>query len=217
MGDCTSTAATSPSAKASARLRCARSSAEKRAARRHVDRDGFRDAELARGGVGRERVLPLGMNRRKADHLVAPSDSAGHERRLDERSRAVVHRGVGDVHSGQRADHRLVLVDRLERALADLGLVGRVGGEELRLRHDVIDDARDVVVVAAGTHEAHQFRRRDVLIGERGHMRRELDLREALGQVQSTVEPDGLRNDIEQRINVGQRRQREAWLRAVRT
>ena len=69
--------------------------------------------------------------------------------------RAVVEGGVGDVHAGQLADHRLVLVDRPQRALARLGLVGRVRGEELAAEEHVIDHARDVVVVGAAPEERH--------------------------------------------------------------
>ena len=44
---------------------------------------------------------------------------------------AVVERSVGHVESGELADGRLELEDALQRPLADLGLVGRVGGREL--------------------------------------------------------------------------------------
>jgi len=36
-------------------------------------------------------------------------------------------RGVGDLHSGQVDDHGLVVEQRLEAALGDFSLVGRVG------------------------------------------------------------------------------------------
>ena len=49
-------------------------------------------------------------------------------------ARAVVVRGRDDVQAGQLGEQRLVLVDRLERALADLRLVRRVGGVELAAR-----------------------------------------------------------------------------------
>ena len=88
---------------------------------------------------------------------VTPGYSARHQGRLDECRGTVVHRGVGDVHTGQRADHRLVLVDRLQRALAHFGLVRGVGGEELRFRDHMVDDTRHVVVVAARSHEADEL------------------------------------------------------------
>ena len=67
--------------------------------------------------------------------------------------RAVVARGVRDVHPGQLADDRLVLEDRLEDALAHLGLVRRVRGQELAARHERVDERRDVVVVDPGAEE----------------------------------------------------------------
>ena len=56
-------------------------------------------------------------------------------------------------HAGQRGDHRLVFVDELQRALAGLGLVRRVGAVELAARHDRPDRRRDVVLVGAGADE----------------------------------------------------------------
>ena len=49
--------------------------------------------------------------------------------------RAVVARRVRDVHAGELADRGLVLEDRLEDALAHLGLVRRVRGQELAALH----------------------------------------------------------------------------------
>ena len=62
----------------------------------------------------------------------------------------VVDGGVTYVHARELADLGLILEDGLEHALAHLGLVGRVGGQELLLGGDVLDDAGDVVVVGPG-------------------------------------------------------------------
>jgi hypothetical protein len=86
--------------------------------------------------------------------LGAPVDGVGHERGLGQRRGAVVDRRVGHVHAGQLGDHRLVLVDRAQRALAGLRLVGRVRGEELAAQDHVVDGARHVVIVGAGAEEA---------------------------------------------------------------
>ena len=45
--------------------------------------------------------------------LAAPGDAMGHQHRLDRRGRAVIHRGVGDIHAGQRRDLGLELENRL--------------------------------------------------------------------------------------------------------
>ena len=59
----------------------------------------------------------------------------------------VVARGVGDIHSGELADRRLVLEDRLKHPLAHLGLVGRIRGQELSAGKYGVDDRGNVVVV----------------------------------------------------------------------
>ena len=50
---------------------------------------------------------------------------------LDAGGGAVVERCVGDLEAGEAGDDRLVLEQRLQHALGDLGLVRRVGGDEL--------------------------------------------------------------------------------------
>ena len=77
------------------------------------------------------------------DDLVAARDAQRHHHRLVHGRAAVVERGVGDLHVGQPADGGLVLVDRLERALRELGLVRRVGGVELAPRDDRVDRRRE--------------------------------------------------------------------------
>ena len=75
----------------------------------------------------------LGVQVARDEDLVAACVDAGHHRSLRDRGRAVVQRCIRHVHRGQLGDERLELVDRLQRALACLGLVGRVRGVELRL------------------------------------------------------------------------------------
>ena len=56
----------------------------------------------------------------------------------------VEHGGVGDVETGEVADHRLVVEEGFEAALADFGLVGCVGGVPGWILEDVaLDDAGD--------------------------------------------------------------------------
>ena len=66
---------------------------------------------------------------------------------------AVVDRGVGNVHAGQFADHRLVFKDGLQHALTHLRLIGRVGGDERLLGGHRADHGGYVVVVRARAAE----------------------------------------------------------------
>ena len=92
--------------------------------------------------VGREHLRgSAGAARRATAHLAAAREAQRHQHRLGGRGGAVVHRGVRDLEPGERADHRLELEDRLQRALADLGLVRRVRGRELRARDERVDRA----------------------------------------------------------------------------
>ena len=64
---------------------------------------------------------------RREQRLGAPGDPPAMRDRFPARGRAVVHRGVGDVAAEQPRDLGLELEQHLQRALGDLGLVGRVG------------------------------------------------------------------------------------------
>ena len=81
-------------------------------------------------------------------------DADGHHHRLGSAGGTVVHAGVGHVHAGQLGNHGLKLEDRLQRALRDLGLVGRVAGEELAALHQGVDHHRPVVTIGSGAEKA---------------------------------------------------------------
>ena len=87
------------------------------------------------------------------DDLLAAGDAAGHQDGFGQAGGAVVHSGVGDVHSVEGADHRLEFEDDLEGALGDFGLVRGVGGEELAAGHEGLDGGRHKMVVGAGAEE----------------------------------------------------------------
>ena len=97
------------------------------------------------------------MHSARDEHPVATRRADRHQGRLRGRCRAVVVRCRDDVESGQLGDERLVFVDRLERALADLGLVGRVGRVELAAAQDLVDRCRYVMAVGTGAQEADQI------------------------------------------------------------
>jgi hypothetical protein len=61
--------------------------------------------------------------------------------------RPVVDGRVRDVHAGQLADRGLVLEDRLQHALAQLGLVGRVRGQQLAALEAKVEDLRQHLLV----------------------------------------------------------------------
>ena len=94
------------------------------------------------------------------DLAVALRAADGHQHGLGRRAAAVVEAGVRDIEAGEPRDERLVLEHDLQIALADLGLVRRVGRVELAAAGDLIDDGRDEVVVAAAAEEADLCSRR---------------------------------------------------------
>jgi len=123
---------------------------------------------------------------RLGDHdLRAAGRVLGDEAGVRGDGRAVVAGGVRDVHSGQLADCRLVLEDRLQHALAELGLVRGVRGQELAALQHRVDDRRHVVVVHPRAEERQLGAHVCVLGRERlevrvqlllGHRRRQLEL-----------------------------------------
>ena len=79
------------------------------------------------------------------------ADRFGHGRRF------VEQRGGGDRQAGQFGDQRLEVEQHLQPALADLGLVGRVGRVPGRILEQVaLDDRRHEAAVVAGADEALQ-------------------------------------------------------------
>ena len=93
-----------------------------------------------RDAVGQRHFLPFGY-------------PAGHQRGLGQAGRAVIHAGVGHLHAVEVADQGLELIDHLEGPLAGLGLVGRVGGNELAPGYQRFDYRGDKVVVGACAQE----------------------------------------------------------------
>ena len=104
--------------------------------------------------------------------LVGPS----YERHRLGGSRALVEqRGVGGLEPGEVGDHRLEVQQRLEPALADLGLVGRVGGVPGRVLEHVAayDGRRHRAVVAESDHRDQRVVHRSDLaeLGRGGALR----------------------------------------------
>ena len=151
------------------------------------------DRQAAAEEVGRDRLAVVAMDRPRHEDALAMGRPAGHQRRLGGRRGAVVVRGRDDVEPDELADQRLVLVDRLEGALADLGLVRRVGRVPLAAEQDLVDGGGAVVAVDAGPEERGEV---DPVARREGlEARRELELRLGLRQVEAAG-PRGLRRDV---------------------
>ena len=92
----------------------------------------FLDPDREGRKVGTDDVLVLGVEGGgDEDDIAGLGVVPGHEDGLREGGGAVVVRGVHHFHAEKLRGHGLVLEDGLERALGHLGLVGRIGGEEL--------------------------------------------------------------------------------------
>ena len=96
---------------------------------------------------------------------------------------------------------RLEFEDRLERALADLGLIRRVGGEELAALDQVVQARRRVVTIVARAEERRRLGAIEVL---RRHLRQcslHLDLARRIRQLELCRRQRALRQIAEQLIH----------------
>ena len=144
---------------------------------------------------------------RLGEHDLRPAGvRPRHEARVGRDRRAVVARRVRDVHRRQLADRGLVLEDRLQHALAHLGLVRRVRRQELAAGEERVDDRRDVVVVDPHPEEAELARRVRVPLRELGERADERRLGQRLGHVELAVEPHAGRDLLEELLERGDRR-----------
>ena len=161
---------------------------------------GRASASVRRPRTPRARTPPLARRSRASRRTAGRRPRLTRTRRtragprhvhgLDERGRAVVQRGVRDLHAGELADHRLELEQRLQRALGELRLVracttcrtpsdpraprrrsGRSGRRRPRPR---------------STRARRRARFRDASAPEVGH---DLHLGDAVGEVEVAVEP----------------------------
>ncbi len=144
------------------------------AGRRPVGHQGDLVELEAPAEVGPQRPAIVRVDPAAHEHAVAAGGAAGHQRGLGRGRGAVVVRCRDDVQVDQLGHQRLVLVDALERALADLGLVRRVGGVPLAAQQQLVDGRRAPVAVDAGAQERHQVG--PVASGHRGQPGRQLQL-----------------------------------------
>ena len=166
------------------------------AAVRHLD-----DLEAESGRVRLHDLAHLRVRRLGDDDLRPPGRVLRDEARVGGDRRAVVAGSVRDVHPGQLADRRLVLEDRLQHALAHLGLIRRVRGEELAALKDGVRDRRNVVVVDACAEERELARRVDVSRRELLEMPLQLRLAQRRLEVELPLEAHAGRNVAEQLVD----------------
>ena len=105
------------------------------------------------GRDGRDRGAIMRMQISRQHRLAALGDPVRHQHRLGRRGRAVIHRGIGHFHAGQHGDLSLKLEQCLQRALGDLGLIGRIGSKELGALNQVVDARRNVMPIGAAADE----------------------------------------------------------------
>ena len=152
------------------------------------------DPQAGRLHVGGEHVPVVRRHRVEHGDTVSPGQPGGHEHGFGHGRRSVVHAGVGDLHPGELAHHRLELVVRLQRALGDLGLVRRVAGHELAAGGDLPHHSGDEVAVRASAQEGRVPAGRDVLCRHGLDLPAQLELRSGRWQVQLRVAV--LRGDV---------------------
>jgi hypothetical protein len=145
------------------------------------DERDVRDLEAALEVRGQR--LPIVRMHAPGDEDPFPSGrTARHQRRFGGRGGPVVMRGADHVQVDQLRDQRFVLIDALERALADLRLVGRVRGVPLAAEEKLVDRRRRPMAIDARAQERNEIR--PVPAGKRLQPCGELQLRLRFGQVQ---------------------------------
>ena len=138
------------------------------------------------------------MDRVGHDQTLAARQFTGHDCGFGQGRGAVVHGGVGDVHAEQVAEQGLELEDALQDALADLGLIRRVGRVELGAPCDRADGRRHVVVIDTRAEETGVRVGIDVAVGQFGKVTAQGDLVHARRDVQFPHEAQCLGDGREQ-------------------
>ena len=149
--------------------------------------------EAEAGRVGLHDLPHLRAGRLRHDDLGAARRVLRDEAGVGRDGRPVVAGGVGDVQAGELADRGLVLEDRLQDPLAQLGLIRGVRGEELAALQDGVDDRGHVVVVQARAQEGDLGRRALVRGRELLEVSGQLLLRQGRWELQLAIEPHARR------------------------
>jgi len=166
----------------------------------HGRGQGVRLEEAVRRGDGHQLAVEVGEVRGQDLAILgvhaggrhhAPRSAggaAGHEHSFGHGRAPVVEAGVRHVHAGELGDQGLILKHRLERALARLRLVRRVGRVELAAAGDEVHQRGNEVIVSAAAQETRRLARRCVLRGQLGQMVIEFELAKRRRQVERTIQ-----------------------------
>ena len=138
--------------------------------------------ESATPEIRGEGLAIVRMDGRRHEHAFTAGRPAGHQGGFGGGRAAVVVRGRHDIEPGELGEERLILVDALERALADLRLIRRVGRVPLAAEQHLVDDRRAEVAIRAGTQERREVH--PVARRERLHTLAQRELGLGLGKVQ---------------------------------
>jgi hypothetical protein len=139
----------------------------------------------------------------------------GHHRSFGDSGAAVVQGRVGGLHARQFADHRLKLVDRLQDALADLGLVRRVRGDELRPARESGHDGRNGVIVDPAAEEGGPRSRGAVPVRQRRKVPENLDLGLGRRKIERPRKPETFGDRAEEILDAGNADRRQHRLDVV--
>ena len=93
----------------------------------NVGKGAYDQVHSERFGAGLEQGKRLGMASFRDKEEGSPLEIMAHRHRLSGSGGLIEHRGVGNRHSGQIADHGLEVHQRLHAPLRDLRLIGCVG------------------------------------------------------------------------------------------
>ena len=119
----------------------------------------------------------------------APRAAARHQHRLGAGARAVVHRGVGDLHPRNQRDLGLELEQRLQRPLRDLRLIGGVGGQELAALDQRVHRRRNMMAIGPAAEKTRRPACRQVLRRHRFQRAGDRDFARMARQVEGLAQP----------------------------
>lgn len=145
---------------------------------------GSDDLDTGRLGAGPDHREGLRQDVRvdQENAFLDLADPAGERHGLGRGRALVEQRSARGGQTGQVGDHRLEVEQRLQAALGDLGLVGRVRGVPGRVLHDIAQDdrGREGAVVAETDHRREHL----VAVGQGAQLGEYLGLRAGARKVQ---------------------------------
>ncbi len=111
------------------------------------------DAEILSDGTGRFGVMGVQTRSQNSFALFPAGDTVGHNDRFGAGGRAVIHRGIGNLHTGQHGDLCLKLEQGLKGALGYFRLIRRIGREKFRALNKMVHGCRDMMFIGPGPAE----------------------------------------------------------------